>query len=114
MFYLVGACAGLANGLFGAGGGVLLVPLFLKSGKMSDKETFATSISVIFVLSIVTIITYRLRGDFSVSGGLPFIAGGFIGGVIASKVFKKANVKWLKKALGVLIIYGGVRYLFQF
>ena len=41
-FGLAGAAAGLINGFFGAGGGMVLVPLLIHLGKLPDKEAFAS------------------------------------------------------------------------
>lgn len=112
MFFLIGALAGLTNGLFGAGGGILLVPMYLKYSDMKPKETFATSISVIFVLSLVTIQTYIANQTFSLENGYIFIIGGFLGGILAIFAFKKVEATILKRILGLIIIYGGVRFLF--
>ena len=46
--YLVtGLLAGAANGLFGSGGGLFLVPLFIGWLHMEEKRAFATSVAVI-------------------------------------------------------------------
>ncbi|MDR0863198.1 MAG: TSUP family transporter, partial [Oscillospiraceae bacterium] len=53
-FAVAGALAGAANGLFGAGGGIFLVPLFTRWAKLEDKRAYATSVAVILPLSIVS------------------------------------------------------------
>ena len=108
---VIGSLAGLANGFFGAGGGMILVPLFTKWLKFSDKEAMATSVSVILPLSIVSVVIYFLRGSFDIKLAYPFLIGGFIGGIISGKIFIKIPIIWLKRALGVVIVYGGVRNL---
>ena len=50
-YLITGALAGVANGLFGSGGGLFLVPLFTKWTGMEQKRAFATSVAVIFLLS---------------------------------------------------------------
>ena len=46
-YALTGALAGLANGLFGSGGGLFLVPLFTGWAKLPQRKAFATSVAVI-------------------------------------------------------------------
>ena len=48
---IIGTCAGAANGFFGAGGGLFLVPLFTAWLGMEQKRAFATSVAVIFLRS---------------------------------------------------------------
>ncbi len=111
-YILSGTAAGLANGFFGAGGGMFLVPIFCRWVKMEEKRAFATSLAVIMPMSIVSGIVYLLREDFDILRALPFLAGGLAGGIIGGLVFKKMPVVILRRALALFIIYGGVRAVF--
>lgn len=104
-----GAAAGAANGLFGAGGGMILVPLLTRWAGLEDKKAFATSISIIAPLCVVSIIVYCMGGSMDFIQALPYLIGGFLGGLIGGKVFQKVPAKFLHRALGIIIIYGGVR-----
>ena len=52
---LAGALTGTANGFFGGGGGCILVPLLTKLCGLEQKKAFATSVAVIFPLSLVSL-----------------------------------------------------------
>lgn len=106
-----GALAGLANGFFGAGGGLFLVPLLSGWAKLEQRRAFATSVAIILPLSVVSVAVYFYKGDISLMENLPYLLGGAAGGVIAGKVFGKVNMLWLRRIFGVLILYGGVRAL---
>lgn len=110
-YALSGACAGAANGLFGAGGGMLLVPLLTRWARLEDKKAFATSISVIAPICIVSILIYCLSGTLDIAASIPYLFGGFFGGLLGGKLFKKIPERFLHKALGLIIIYGGIRSL---
>lgn len=56
-FCLTGAIAGLLNGLFGAGGGVAVVPLLEHAG-IDTKKSHATSIAIIAPLSLISSLLY--------------------------------------------------------
>lgn len=104
-----GAAAGAANGLFGAGGGMILVPLLTRWAGLEDKKAFATSISIIAPLCLVSIVVYCIQGSMDFMQALPYLIGGFLGGLIGGKLFKKVPAKFLHRALGLIIIYGGIR-----
>lgn len=104
-----GAAAGAANGLFGAGGGMILVPLLTRWAGLEDKKAFATSISIIAPLCLVSIVVYCMQGSMDFAQALPYLIGGFLGGLIGGKLFKKVPAKFLHRALGLIIIYGGIR-----
>ena len=50
-YAVTGALSGAANGFFGAGGGLFLVPLLISWCGMEQKRAFATSVAVIFPLA---------------------------------------------------------------
>ena len=76
-YTLSGAAAGTANGLFGAGGGMILIPLLTRWAKLEDKKAFATSISIIAPLCLVSIVIYAINGNLSISIAIPYLLGAF-------------------------------------
>ncbi len=106
---VTGALAGAANGFFGSGGGLFLVPMFTKWLKMDQRRAFATSIAVIFPLSAVSLFVYFLKGGLDFSSVFPTLLGGLAGGLIAGRIFGKVPITLLRKGFGLLILYGGIR-----
>ncbi len=112
-YSLIGAMAGVANGLFGSGGGLFLVPLFISWIGLEEKRAFATSVAVIFPLSVVAFTVFALRGGVDFSLAWPYVLGGAIGGLLSGKLFKRLSVRWLHRLFGALLIYGGVKAVFR-
>lgn len=108
-YALVGAAAGLTNGFFGGGGGSVLVPLLTRCCRMEQRRAFATSVAVILPLCALSVVVYFLRGGLEWSAALPYLIGGTVGGWLGGKWFRGMNVVWLRRAFGLLLIYGGVR-----
>lgn len=106
---VIGACAGAANGFFGSGGGLFLVPLFTGWLGMQAKNAFATSIAVIFPLSAVSAVIYFRSGGISLSAAMPYLLGGAAGGMLSGLLFSKVSVPLLRKAFALLLLWGGVR-----
>lgn len=106
-----GFCAGAVNGLLGAGGGMILVPLLTKFTQLTPEEIFPSSVSVILPICIVSAFITALYGQMDFPAALPYLAGSFLGGILAGTVGKKIPVLWLHRALGIMILWGGVRYL---
>ena len=111
-YAVCGALAGVANGFFGAGGGMVLVPLFTRWIKMEDKTAFATSLAVILPLSAVSAIIYLIKGSIDFGTAIPYLIGGLVGGTVGGKVFRRISARFLHIAFALLIIYGAVRSLF--
>ncbi len=108
---LAAAAAGAVNGLFGAGGGMVLVPLLEKSRQLEEPELFPSSVAIILPLCIVSLGVSSLQADIPWEKALPYLLGSVPGGILAGLLGKKIPVKWLHRALGLIILWGGVRYL---
>jgi uncharacterized membrane protein YfcA len=106
-----GAAAGLVNGFFGAGGGMVLVPLLIHLAGLRDRDAFSSAIAVILPLCIVSIVTYALHSSVPFGDALPYLLGGAGGGVLAGLLFQKVPVRALHLGLGALIVFGGVRLI---
>ena len=110
-FALAGALAGLVNGFFGGGGGMLLVPMFKGPCGLEQKKAFATSVAVILPLCILSTGVYLLRGGLDLMTALPYLIGGAVGGWIGGHTFHKVPSVWLRRGFALLLLYGGVRNL---
>ena len=108
-YLLAGGAAGLTNGLFGGGGGSVLVPLLTRCCGLEEKRAFATSVAVILPLCTLSAAIYLFRGGLDVMTALPYLIGGTVGGWAGGKWFKGVRVNWLRRGFGLLLIYSGVR-----
>lgn len=107
--YLTGALAGAVNGLFGAGGGILLVPMLLRVHKLPARQAFATSLAVILPLATVTLTFALFRGQVDWQGAWPYLLGGAAGGLCAGKWLRRMPVTGLRRLFGALLILSGLR-----
>ena len=108
---VAGGCAGAVNGLLGAGGGMLLVPLLTAFSPVDDKEIFPASVSIILPISIVSLLGSEGLTDLKFKMVIPYLAGSAAGGILSGLFGKRIPTKWLHRALGILILWGGIRYL---
>lgn len=107
--FIAGGAAGLLNGLFGAGGGLVLVPLLSSWINVEEKCALATSIAVMLPLSIVSYTLFCVQGGNVWSDALPYLIGGIAGGAIAAHIFKNIPTKWLHRAFSILLFFGGLK-----
>ena len=108
-YLIIGALAGVANGLFGSGGGLFLVPLLTSWADMKQKHAFATSIAIIVPLSVVSLIVFWMRNGLDFNVAWPYLIGGAAGGVVSGFFFKGMSPTLLHRLFGILLLYGGVR-----
>ena len=105
---IAGLSAGAVNGLFGAGGGMVLVPLLGWLTRMEEDEIFASSLSIILPICLVSLAS---TAAIPWSDALPWLPGSALGGIFAGMLGRRFPVKWLHRGLGIFIIWGGLRYL---
>ena len=110
-YALSGAAAGAVNGLFGGGGGMVLVPLLLRFCRLESKQSFATCVAAILSLSAVSAAVYLLRQPFDWGAALPYLIGGLAGGLVGGRLFHRVSVTWLRGRFAAFLLYGGVRYI---
>lgn len=108
---LSGAVAGAVNGLFGAGGGMVLVPLLTFFSDFEEEEIFPTSVSIILPICVVSLWMRSMNAPLPLEEALPYLIGSVFGGIIAGITANRIPIKWLHRGLGILILYGGVKYL---
>ena len=112
-FVLSGGAAGLVCGLFGAGGGMVLVPLLLRFCKLESRTVFASALSIMLPISLVSLAVCALSGGLPLRESLPYLGGGMAGGVLAGFFYKKIPTALLHRAMGLLILWGGLRLLWR-
>ena len=108
---LAGAAAGLVNGLFGGGGGSVLLPLLNRWGTLAPRAAFATCLAAIYPMCCVSAGVCLFQVRPALETVLPYLAGGLAGGVAGGLTFQKVPVRLLKALFGAFLVYGGVRYL---
>lgn len=108
---LAGGCAGIINGLFGAGGGMVLVPLLSKLTDFDESQIFPSSVATVAPMCVVSLWSSTLHTAFPWEQAYPYLVGGAIGGLLAGFFGRKIPVLWLHRLLGALILWGGIRNL---
>ncbi len=110
---LTGAAAGLVNGFFGAGGGMVVLPLLERTTELDAQRRFATSVTVMLPLSAVSAGVYLLRGGSFAAEAVPYLVGGAAGGLLAGLVLKRLPTKLLRLVFALFLVWGGLRLLLR-
>lgn len=105
-YRLSGVVAGLTNGIFGGGGGIPLLVLLTKWAGVEEKKAFATCVAVIFPMCAVSAALWYWRAELSLTAALPYLLGGFAGGLVGGRLFKKVPGLWLRRIFALFLLYG--------
>ncbi len=104
---ILGLIIGAVNGLFGAGGGMLVVPVLSILCGLEEREAHATAIAIILPLCAVGSMVYFFRGTYDYSMFPYAIFGVISGGIIGAFLLKKASNNVLKILFyGVMLLAG--------
>ena len=109
---LMGVAVGIVNGVFGAGGGMIAVPL-LKQNGLDQKSAHANAVAVILPITVISAVLYLVKGTVAFADSVAFIPTGVIGSVVATFILQKFSNKLLQKIFAVFMIYAGVRLLIK-
>lgn len=109
----IGVVAGLINGLFGSGGGTIIVPALVFLLGLQDYKAHATAIPIILPLSIISVTVYLLNNKIPFDIALLVASGGIAGSYVGAKFLNKIPVKYLRKIFGSVIIYTAIRMIFR-
>ena len=108
--------AGLANGLLGAGGGIIVVYAFnmCLEGKLSDpRDIFANALCVMLPISAVSCVGYALMGKLTDNGLGTFIIPAVLGGICGGLLLGKINASLLRKLFAGIVIYSGITLMIK-
>ncbi len=112
---LIGLAAGIAGGMFGIGGGAIMVPAMVLLLGMDQKFATGTSIAAqILPIGLLGAAVYYREGNLSIRDALFIAAGLFVGflfgALFANQPFISSAL--MKKLYGVFLFVIGARYLF--
>ncbi len=111
---LIGLVAGIAGGMFGIGGGAIMVPAMVLILGLDQKFATGTSLAAqILPIGILGAIVYYKSGNLNVKYAILIAAGLVVGNLIGALFVNQPFVsnEAIKKAYGVFLIIIAVRYL---
>lgn len=107
---LMGITIGLVNGVFGAGGGMIAVPILKKSG-LNQRQSHANAVAVILPITVISAVLYLVKGNVLIKDSFAFIPTGLIGATVATFALQKFSNVVLQKIFAFFMIYAGIRLL---
>jgi len=106
--FIVACICGIASGMFGIGGGVLLVPVLGLLFSFSQHRSQGTSlVALIPPTGALALMAYAREGFVSWKTGLLLIPGVFLGGILGGILAKKLKPQRMRKVFaGILFALG--------
>ncbi|MCL2703984.1 MAG: sulfite exporter TauE/SafE family protein [Defluviitaleaceae bacterium] len=108
---VIGTGAGLLNGLFGSGGGALVVPASRRFLGVNAHEAHASAIAVMLPMTAVSAVFYAVRTRPDIWQVLIVSVGGLAGGFLGAKLLPKLPPLALRRIFGVFIIAAAIKMI---
>lgn len=106
-----GLGAGITAGLFGVGGGVLLVPLIAIVLARPQHVAHATSLVAVTMAAGAGVVRFAMDGSVSVPGAVALAAGAIVGARVGARFLPKVSEGRLRTLFGVVLIVLAIRFL---
>lgn len=106
-----GFFGGIANGLLGAGGGIIMtfvLEKILPHDEYSRRDIFANVIAATLPISVLSTIIYGVRGHIKAEKFSVFLLPAVVGGLVGAYFLSRINVVWLKRIFAILVIWSGI------
>jgi uncharacterized protein len=100
----LGASVGVLSGIFGVGGGLLLVPAQVTWLGIPLKRAVGNSLAAVLLTGISGTVAHIQLGSFEPAAGIPLIAGGLIGVVAGSRLLKHIPTERLKASFWIFLL----------
>lgn len=109
---ILGVAAGILSGMFGIGGGVVIVPVLSTLLGFALRNAIATSLGALMMpVSILAVIAYYRAGLLRVHIAAVVAVGLIVGGVIGAQIQDALSLDNLEILYGIFLLYNSWRFL---
>ena len=109
---LIGLVSGVTSGLFGVGGGIVMVPAMVLLLKLDMKTAVGTSLAVIIPTALIGTWKHHSLGNVAWPVALALAPTAVLGGYLGARLTVPIDAADLKRAFGGLLVLVGLRLLF--
>jgi len=114
MFIMLGVLAGAMSGLFGIGGGVIIIPALVLIAGFTQHEAQGTTIAVFLLpVGILAAMQYYKSGHIHIIVALLICFGFLIGSFFGANVAESLSHIALKRAFGIFLLIMSVSMIFS-
>jgi len=105
LFVTIGLTAGLLSGVFGIGGGVVIVPALIYLAGFTQHRATGTSLAVLLPpIGLAAMLEYYRRGDVDIHAAVVIAATVFVGGWLGARIAGRMAGPYLRLAFGVFVV----------
>jgi uncharacterized membrane protein YfcA len=111
---LIGLGAGVLSGLFGIGGGVVIVPALIFIARMQPQSATGTSLAALLLpVGALGAWEYYKTGNLNLGAGLLVALGLFVGAGVGARLALQLSPAGMRRAFAVFLALIAVRMWFS-
>lgn len=112
LFMMLGVAAGVIGGMFGIGGGLVIVPALILAFGFEQRMSLGTSLlAQLLPVALLAVMEYWRRGEVNPTAGIAVAAGLFIGTWLGARLVGIVPKEPMKQAYGVFLVAVGLYFL---
>jgi uncharacterized membrane protein YfcA len=109
---VIGLIGGITSGLFGVGGGIVMVPAMVWLCQTNIKTAIGTSLAVIIPTAVTGVLKHQQLGNIDWRMAASLVPLAIIGGYLGASLTKHVPAEELKRCFGGFMIVAGMRLVF--
>ena len=106
---LIGLGAGLLAGMFGVGGGILIVPMLVVVARFDQRFAHGTSLAAVFPIAVSNIFTYWAHGHIDWRFAALLATGAVAGAFVGTHLLQILNHRTLAVSFSLVMVFTAVR-----
>lgn len=108
----IGATAGILAGLFGIGGGIVIVPMLIFFLRFTPGKAIGTSLAAMLLpVGILAVMKYAKSGDVDYRIAAAMAFGIFVMAFVGAHIGLSVGGTWISRGFGVLLVFVGFKFL---
>ncbi|HPC35711.1 MAG TPA: sulfite exporter TauE/SafE family protein [Candidatus Marinimicrobia bacterium] len=113
-YIILGFVAGMMSGLFGIGGGIIIVPALISIFKYPYKKAVGTSLMALLLpVGLPGVLVYYRAGQLQIAPALSIALGLLFGALIGALISIKLPSRLIKRIYGIFLLLAGFNFIFQ-
>ncbi len=110
----LGLVAGVLSGMFGIGGGIVIVPALMTMFGMPQKRAVGTSLGALLLpVGLPGVLGYYAAGELNLGAALPVAAGLAIGALGGARIAIGLDPNVMRRMYGIFLLIVGVWFILQ-
>lgn len=110
---VVGLLAGTLAGMFGVGGGFLMVPLYVLWVGLDQRKSHATSLAAVLPIAVAGAIGYAVNDQVDWNAAAALLAGSVVGAIYGVKLLGQVSLKFLQLGFAGLLYLSAMRLIWS-